>query len=92
MPCIKNFGRSLDKNTHKNVKKRVVLSCVERNMMFLHKKVSIERYKYWKDVENKTRSFKIRTYVNLQKDKNIVPSYYWKHKVTRSHSVTSMKP
>ena len=46
MPCIKNFGRSLDKNTHKNVKKRVVLSCVERNMMFLHKKVSIERYKY----------------------------------------------
>lgn len=60
--------------------------------MILHKKVSIDRYKYWKDVENKTRGFKIRTYVNLQKDKNIVLSYYWKHKVTGSHSVTSMKP
>lgn len=92
MPYIKNFERPFVKNTHKNVKKRVVLSCVERDMMILHKKVSIDWYKYWKDVENKTSSFKIRTYVNLQKDKNIVPSYYWKHKVTGSHSVTSMKP
>jgi hypothetical protein len=43
---------------------------IERNIMILQKRVSIEKCRHWEDQQNETYKINIGRYVNLQMNKN----------------------
>jgi hypothetical protein len=53
-----------------SIKSKTESSRIERNIMIVQKKVSIEKCRHWEDLQNETYKINISLYVDLQMNKN----------------------